>query len=421
MHRALPDSAMSVIPSPTIAPVRSLPSSGAQAGRPSPATEERARTGAALRDAGIDLAVLSSVANVTYATGVEVPLAYGAGFELSYGPWLAVLPASATGGTLVAPAGNAGPAPELDMETLGFDTLTTWEAPDPEGTYLARLREALKSAGAAGGRGRLGVETRSLPLAAVRAIEAALPGWEIVDAEPALRAARTIKTTREIDLLRRASHLADVSHVALAEQCREAGRNEIAMYAEICRAIFQAAGREIPLAGELVFGPRTTTVEYPYNGPFDRVVEPGDTALMDLSGRLDGYWFDCTNTHVVGGIEPTKEQLRYARASRAACEAGMAALTPGARASDAFHAAESAFAAFDLPMAHYAGHQIGVTVNELPRLVPYDHTPIEAGMVFCVEPGAYQGPGGSVGARSEKTVLVTEARPEILSTFAWGI
>jgi Xaa-Pro aminopeptidase len=151
------------------------------------------------------------------------------------------------------------------------------------------------------------------------------------------------------------------------------------------------------------------------------MTEPGDGALMDLSGRIDGYWFDCANTHVIGGIEPSGEQRRYAKASQAACEAGMNALRPGAKASDAFRAAEAAFASFDLPMAHYAGHQVGVTVNELPRLVPYDESVIEAGMVFCVEPGAYQGPGGTFGARSEKMVLVTDGGPEILSTFEWGI
>ncbi len=42
-------------------------------------------------------------------------------------------------------------------------------------------------------------------------------------------------------------------------------------------------------------------------------------------------------------------------------------------------------------------------------------------MVFSVEPGAYQGPGLSFGARSEKMVLVTPDGPEVLSTFAWGI
>ena len=99
----------------------------------------------------------------------------------------------------------------------------------------------------------------------------------------------------------------------------------------------------------------------------------------------------------------------------------MAALRPGALACNAAAAAEATFASHGLPMAHYAGRQIGVTVNEDPRLVPYDRTPIEAGMVFSVEPGAYQGPGGSFGARSEKMVLVTESGPEILSRFNWGI
>ena len=54
------------------------------------------------------------------------------------------------------------------------------------------------------------------------------------------------------------------------------------------------------------------------------------------------------------------------------------------------------------------------------RLVDLSH-PIEAGMVFAVEPGVYEGPGGSFGARSEKMVLVTEQGPEILSQFEWGI
>ena len=99
----------------------------------------------------------------------------------------------------------------------------------------------------------------------------------------------------------------------------------------------------------------------------------------------------------------------------------MATLRPGKLASEAWTAAETAFQKHGLPTAHYAGHQIGVVVNELPRLVAYDHTPIEAGMVFSVEPGAYEGAGGSFGARSEKMVLVTSSGPEILSKFEWGI
>jgi Xaa-Pro aminopeptidase len=383
-----------------------------------PAHEEIARTRAELKDAGIDIAVVSSYANSTYVTGIEVPVPFGAGAELTYAPWLAVLDA-ADGSALVAPPGAGSGAVENGYEIFTFQGFDSFHPTDPDGTYVAQLAAALKWIGATGGRGTIGVETRSLPLVAAQTIERTLPGWRTVDVEPELKQARWVKTAREIALLRRTSHLADVSHNTLAELCRTAGQSEIAMFAEISRRIFDAAGRDIMLSGELVTGPRTTTVQYPA-GPRDRVTEPGDAALMDLSGRFNGYWFDCTNTHVIAA-EATAEQTRYARASQAACEAAMDALRVGNKASDASNAAAAAFQKFGLEQAHYAGHQIGVTVNEFPRLVPYDHSPIEAGMVFSVEPGVYQGPGGNFGARSEKMVLVTDSGPEILSTFSWGI
>jgi Xaa-Pro aminopeptidase len=142
---------------------------------------------------------------------------------------------------------------------------------------------------------------------------------------------------------------------------------------------------------------------------------------MDISQRVDGYWSDCTNTHVVGGAAPTAAQLKYARASQAAFEAAANHLRPGQRASAVWAAANAAYEKHGLSMPHYMGHQIGATVNELPRLVPYDHTPIQTHMVFAVEPGAYEGPGGTFGARSEKMVLVTESGPEVLSQFEWGL
>lgn len=382
--------------------------------------EELAKARSELAALGVDVAVLSSVANVTYVCGVEVPVPVGAGAELTFAPWLAVIGVRDGAAALVAPTGAVPDGAASGFEIIGFDTFDSFRSTDPRESYLAALRSALILAGAANGSCVVGIETRSLPFAAAEVISAGVPNATIVDAEAAIRAARAVKTGREIALLRRCAHLADIAHVTLAELCREAGRTEFAMFGEIGARIFAAAGRDIPLSGELVTGPRTTSVHYP-NGPRERVTEVGDAALMDLSGRCDGYWFDCTNTHVVGGVEPSASQRRHARASQDACEAAMAALRPGGKASDPARAAEAAFARHGLPMAHYAGHQIGVAVNEPPRLVAYDDTRIRAGMVFAVEPGAYEGPGGSFGARSEKMVLVTPSGPEILSTFEWGI
>jgi len=393
--------------------------------------EELEKARAEIKAAGVDIGVVSSVHNLTYVSGIEIPLPFGAGHEMTFAPWLAVIPAAGGDAALIAPPGgfaglvsgqeaSGSDAIANGYHLFSFEGFSATEATDPAGTYVTQIGQALRAAGASGGKGTIGIETRNLPYVAAQAIATALPAWTIVDIEPALIRARWIKTAREIEKLRFAAHVSDVAQSTLGELAKTAGASESAMFAEISQRAFEAANSAIPLAGELVSGKRTCVVLYP-NGPHFRMTEPGDGALMDLSGRVDGYWFDCTNTHIIGGVAPTEEQRRYAKASQAACEAGMAALRPGNKASDASKAAIAAFASFGLPNAHYTGHQVGVTVNEHPRLVPYDNSAIEPGMVFSVEPGCYQGMAGDFGARSEKMVLVREDGPEILSTFEWGI
>lgn len=384
--------------------------------------EELTRVQAALKDQGCDFALLSSLANVTYVSGYEVPVPIGAGAEMAYGPALALVGAGESASCMIVPDGAAAAARAQSRlgELLAFDTFDGFKPVDSHASFLARIREALAQAGLGRGTAVLGVEFRAMPHAISALLAAEFPQLRLVDAGGALQQARMIKTEREIGLLRRAAGICDIGHRALAELVREAGRSEFAIWAELTARMFAAAGRDVTVTGELVTGPRTSVVNYPA-GPRERTTAPGDAALMDISQRVDGYWSDCTNTHVVGGVAPSASQLRYARASQDACESAMAALRPGARASDAWAAAEAAFQRHGLTSAHYAGHQIGVAVNELPRLVAYDHTPIEPGMVFAVEPGVYEGPGGTFGARSEKMVLVTESGPEILSDFVWGI
>jgi Xaa-Pro aminopeptidase len=388
--------------------------------------EEWGRADDACARAGMDAVLLSSLADVTYVSGFEVPIPIGAGTEFAFGIPLAVCTVGDrvgnAHGSLVVPNGMAGQAQQQSRldELIAFDTFDHFQPADSATSYIASVRAALKSAGLGSGQATLGIQGRTLPYAVVHLIQEEFPSLKLVEAAPALLAARAIKSKREIELLTRASHVADVGHNILARLVQEAGRNEFDMWAEITARMFESVGHEVPVVGELVTGERTRTVEYP-NGPRRRVTQPGDAALMDISQRIDGYWSDCTNTHVIGGVTPAPEQRRYAKAAQDACEAAMAALRPGARACDAWSAAERAFQAHGLQPAHYAGHQIGVTVNEPPRLVAYDETVIEVGMVFSVEPGVYQGQNGNFGARAEKMVHVTASGPQILSKFAWGV
>jgi Xaa-Pro dipeptidase len=372
---------------------------------------ESARLAAALRDAGADIAILSSFEDVCYATGFDVPPPIDAGAAFAYGPTLAV--ATSDGRTvLIAPNTYVARAEERSRadDTRLVPTFGHFEPVDSERAFLAAVRDALADVG----DGVLAVDRRTLPAA----VADLLAGRRVVDVRPIVREARLVKTPREIELLRAAAAAADAGHEALLELAQP-GANELEVMGGVITAVERAAGEPLPWAGELVTGPRTGTLRYP-GGPIDRTIEAGDTVLMDLSVRRAGYWSDCTNT-LVAGRDPTDEQMRHFRAARAAYEAAVEQLRPGKRACDVWAASVEALAEHGFEPTHYAGHQLGTTVNEDPRLVAYDETPIQANMVFAVEPGVYAGGDGTTGARTEKNVLVTEEGPEVLSRFRWGM
>lgn len=383
--------------------------------------EELSRAQTASAAVGCDFVLLSSVHNATYVSGFEVPIPLGAGAETAYGPSLALCATRDASSWLVTSASNAGAAREQSRlsQTLTFGNFDSFEPLDSKEQFIAQTRAALDAAGLRNSAATLGVEARSTPYAVTALLTREFPTLTLVDVDEAMAQARAIKTAREIGLLRAAAQVCAEGHRTLAELATQAGRTEFDMWAAICARMFAVAGRDVPVSGELVTGPRTCTVNYP-GGPRARTTQAGDAALMDISQRVNGYWSDCTNTHVIAA-EPSAHQKKYARASQAAFDACVAQLRPGVRASEAWQAANAAYEKHGIAMPHYMGHQIGAVVNELPRLVPYDHTVIEAGMVFAVEPGAYEGAGGTFGARSEKMIVVTPSGPEILADFAWGI
>src|SRR5829696_3938621 len=65
--------------------------------------EELAQSRVALAAAGVDVALLSSLANVTYASGWEAPVPLGALADLSYGQPLLVCSVSNEAAVLVVP------------------------------------------------------------------------------------------------------------------------------------------------------------------------------------------------------------------------------------------------------------------------------------------------------------------------------
>jgi Xaa-Pro aminopeptidase len=384
--------------------------------------EEIGKTYEALRRNGLDFALLSSLPNVTYVSGWDVPPVIGAAADLT--GWLpnglVVLSARDETGWLIVSdllAGAAKSSNRLDHIEI-FPGFGHFEKVEVDATWSHALSEVLRAAGLANDSRAVGVEPRSLPLAAQQVIQREFPNIELRDASPSLEEARRIKTGREIELIRQAVAVADVAQNALIEQASRSGQSDLEVWDALTGAMERKTGGVVATVAELVTGPRTSQVAP--GGPIGRRIEAGDTGLLDISPRVKGYWADCTNT-VVFEHEPSAEQRRYFDAAREACELGIATIRPGARACDVEATIRKTFERHGFPVAHYSGHQLGTGLNETPRLVPYDTTTIESGMVFAVEPGAYAGERGTTGARAEKVVLVTESGPEILSSFEWGI
>jgi len=381
---------------------------------------ELARTRAELTALGADWALLTSPETVTYVSHYEVPVEFGPLAHLNYGPVLALLGVQEPTSLLVANryyAAGARHQTTFDA-VIDFGILEVFAPFDKQvrrDNFVSALRQAFQQAGLSGGKVKLAVEERTLPLIALRVIREALPNVELVAADDALAHARMIKSAREIALLKQTAEVVNIAHKELMRLTRQAGLSEFDLWAGITQAMHEHVGEKLSIVGEVVCGPRNKSVSP--GGPISYVTQPGDIAELDISPRLNGYWADMANTMVIGA-DPTPVQKTYARAARESFYAGVSKARPGNRACDVFAAASGAYDKFGLKLGHYAGHGIGTTVNEAPWFVPSDDTILEAGMVVCIETGCYS--EEATGKCEKMMVIQPSGDPDIFPDFAWG-
>jgi Xaa-Pro aminopeptidase len=143
--------------------------------------------------------------------------------------------------------------------------------------------------------------------------------------------------------------------------------------------------------------------------------QPGDVLVTETSAPVHGYNAELERAMIIG--PPTDEMRRLFDHTVASQQAAFAAIRPGATCADVDGAVMRYLEQHDL-LRHWrqhTGHGIGLRNHEAPFLDVGDHTPLEPGMVFTIEPGLYDSAVG--GFRHSDTVAVTEDGMEILTDY----
>jgi D-alanyl-D-alanine dipeptidase len=220
---------------------------------------------------------------------------------------------------------------------------------------------------------------------------------------------RARKDDVELAALRRAAAAADAALVDLLSRPL-AGRSERAIANEL-GDLLVAHGHDEAAFTIVASGPNAAS---PHHEAGERTVGDGDGIVLDFGGTVDGYYSDTTRTVVVG--EPDERLRRVHAVVAAAQRAATEVVRPGIEIEAVDRAARSVIeaAGFGDRFIHRTGHGIGLEVHEPPYAAAGDHTVLEPGMTFSVEPGIYL--DGELGVRIEDIVAVTADGVEPLNT-----
>jgi Xaa-Pro aminopeptidase len=276
-----------------------------------------------------------------------------------------------------------------------------------EDTIAALKRAKLASA-------RLGlVGGDVLTFTMLNKLNVAVPELTLVPADDILTRLRSIKSPKEIAVMRRSSEIGSrmiEAMMAAAEpgashgEVVAAGLNYLVPAGGILYNAFMASGR----GGD---PSRFAKCNFPTWGS-DRRLETGDWIRLGISGAVDGYVFDLARAKAVGSV--SKRQVELFEAAVACVDETLAAIRPGATAGDlgAAGLGKQASLGFAIEGVFSAmGHGIGIGWDD-PWLARGVATEIVPNMVLSIERTITQ--DGYLGD-FEESVLITRDGYELIT------
>lgn len=279
----------------------------------------------------------------------------------------------------------------------------------------------------------IGLETATLSAAEYLRINAMLNNQSVVDASIVMRRARAVKTDFEIAMIEKSGQKQDAVYRRIPSLYREGMSDldlQIAIERELridgCLGQFRISGNSMELfMGNILVGDNADNPT-PYDfamggagtdpslpvGANGTIIAPGNSVMVDANGNFTGYMTDMTRTFALG--ELTDEAMRAHARSIEICDRLAQIGVPGAKASALYEeaariAAEAGLADYFMghrQQAGFAGHGVGIEINEAPVIAPRSKDILCKGQVIALEPKFVIPGTGAVGI--ENTYVVED-------------
>ena len=249
----------------------------------------------------------------------------------------------------------------------------------------------------------------------IAGIRQASSAYEIIPADPIVRACRLIKSPAELALLQLAN---DVTIEALRQVHAQVA---LGMSGTDIGALMDHATISLGGSPEFSLVLLNEASAYPHGSVKPQKIREGSVILMDCGCAVHGYESDISRTWVFG--QPNARQRKVwdtvKRGQEIALETAKIDVPVGAidDAVRKYYESQGWGPGYRLPgLSHRTGHGIGLDGHEPPYLVHGDTTPLQAGMCFSDEPGLYT--PGEFGIRLEDCWYMTAAGPKLFTALA---
>lgn len=223
---------------------------------------------------------------------------------------------------------------------------------------------------------------------------------------------RMIKTSDEIELMKKASLINDAAIEKLIATIQE-DDTELSLSSRLLSIYHElgASGHSFPPI--VAFGKNGAN---PHHGNDNTVISKGDSIIIDMGCKYQGYCSDMTRTYFYNEVSKKQDEI-YHLVLKANLSA-QAMIKPGVRLCDIDKTARDVIseAGYGEYFTHRLGHFIGRDVHEYGDVSSGFDLCVEEGMIFSIEPGIYL--PGEFGVRIEDLVVVTKDGCESLNHYS---